>query len=100
MPNADGILDLAALRTGDEANPFAVRAVAADAVREFSLRIDGIVHGAVSCAVVNGRTVQAGDRLESLDVVKIERAALLLRHGAELLRVPLSEKPVRIRLPL
>jgi len=25
---------------------------------------------------------------------------VLLRHGSELLRLPLTEKPVRIRLPL
>lgn len=100
LPNADGVLDLAALRVGDESNPFAVRAVAPESVREITLQLDGIVHGPVSCAVVNGRTVQAGDRLESLDVVRVESGALLLRHGSELLRLPLTEKPVRVRLPL
>lgn len=100
LPNADGVLDLAAVRTGDESNPFAVRAIAPDAVREVTLRLDGIVHGPVSCAVVNGRTVQAGDQVETLEVVRVERNALLLRHGTELLRLPLAEKPVRVRLPL
>lgn len=99
-PNAEGVLDLTALRAGDEANPFAVRAMPAESVREITLRVGGIVRGASPCALVNGRTVQAGDRIEALEVVRIEAAAVLLRHGTELLRLPLTEKPVRIRLPL
>lgn len=99
-PNAEGLLDLTAVRTGDEANPFAVRTLPPDSVREVALRVGGIVRGPSPCALINGRPVQAGDRIESLDVVRIEPAAVLLRHGAELLRLPLTEKPVRIRLPL
>lgn len=100
MPNAEGLLDLTAVRTGDEANPFAVRTLPPESVREIALRVGGIVRGPSPCALINGRPVQAGDRIESLDVVRIEPAAVLLRHGAELLRLPLTEKPVRIRLPL
>lgn len=100
MPNAEGLLDLTAVRTGDEANPFAVRTLPPESVREVALRVGGIVRGPSPCALINGRPVQAGDRIESLDVVRIEPAAVLLRHGAELLRLPLTEKPVRIRLPL
>ena len=69
-------------------------------MREIALRVGGIVRGPSPCALINGRPVQAGDRIESLDVVRIEPAAVLLRHGAELLRLPLTEKPVRLRLPL
>lgn len=100
VPNAEGLLDLTAVRTGDEANPFAVRTLPPESVREIALRVGGIVRGPSPCALINGRPVQAGDRIESLDVVRIEPAAVLLRHGAELLRLPLTEKPVRIRLPL
>jgi hypothetical protein len=100
VPNADGVLDLTAVRTGDETNPFAVRTLPPESVREIALRVGGIVRGPSPCALINGRPVQVGDRIESLDVVRIEPAAVLLRHGAELLRLPLTEKPVRIRLPL
>ena len=100
MPNAEGLLDLTAVRSGDETNPFAVRTLPPESVREVNLRVGGIVRGPSPCALINGRAVQAGDRIESLDVVRIETAAVLLRHGAELLRLPLTEKPVRIRLPL
>ncbi|MBL9219054.1 MAG: hypothetical protein JNG82_11235 [Opitutaceae bacterium] len=100
MPNAEGLLDLTAVRIGDEANPFAVRTLPPESVREIALRVGGIVRGPSPCALINGRPVQAGDRIESLDVVRIEPAAVLLRHGAELLRLPLTEKPVRLRLPL
>lgn len=100
VPNAEGLLDLTAVRTGDESNPFAVRTLPPESVREVSLRVGGIVRGPSPCALLNGRTVQAGDRIESLEVVRIEAAAVLLRHGAELLRLPLTEKPVRVRLPL
>ncbi len=99
-PNAEGLLDLTAIRSGDESNPFAVRTLAPESVREIALRVGGIVRGPSPCALINGRPVQAGDRIESLDVVRIEAAAVLLRHGAELLRLQLTEKPVRIRLPL
>lgn len=100
VPNAEGVLDLTAVRAGDEANPFAVRTLPPESVREIALRVGGIVRGPSPCALINGRPVQAGDRVESLDVVRIEPAAVLLRHGAELLRLPLTEKPVRLRLPL
>lgn len=100
VPNAEGLLDLTAVRTGDETNPFAVRTLPPESVREVSLRVGGIVRGPSPCALINGRPVQAGDRIESLDVVRIESAAVLLRRGSELLRLPLTEKPVRIRLPL
>lgn len=100
VPNAEGLLDLTAVRTGDEANPFAVRTLPPESVREIALRVGGIVRGPSPCALINGRPVQAGDRIESLDVVRVEPAAVLLRHGAELLRLPLTEKPVRVRLPL
>ncbi|MDP1581237.1 MAG: hypothetical protein Q8M02_13260 [Candidatus Didemnitutus sp.] len=99
LPNADGVLDLTVGPADDETNPFAVRTTGPEAVRELTLKLGGLVHGPVSCAIVNGRTVQAGDRIESLEVVRIETAAVLLRHGSDLLRLPLNDQPVRLRLP-
>lgn len=102
-PNADGVIDLAALLTASrdgEVNPFAIRRLPADAVREISLHVQGIVGGATPCALVNRRAVQPPDTIESLTVHRIETDAVVLRHGGHLLRLPVAEKPARVRLPL
>ncbi len=103
-PNADGVIDLAALltatRDGEDVNPFAVRSLPADAIREITLQVQGIVGGANPCALINHRAVQPPDTIESLTVVRVEPDAVLLRHAGHLLRLPVAEKAVRIRLPL
>lgn len=104
MPNADGVIDLAAVLTetkaGDEVNPFAVRSLPPEAVREITLRVTGLIHGATPCALVNGRAMQPDEAVESLTLVQVETDAALFRHGPHLLRVPVSTQPVRIRLAL
>ncbi len=104
VPNADGVIDLAAAtlaaKPGEPVNPFAVRTVAADAVHEITVQVSGIIAGPTLCAVLNGRLVQAGDSIESLTVERVESDAVLARHSGHLLRLPVSEKPVRLRLPL
>ena len=103
-PNADGVIDLAALltatREGEDANPFAVRSLPADAIREITLHVQGIVGGANPCALINHRAVQPPDTIESLAVVRVESDAVLLRHAGHLLRLPVAEKAARVRLPL
>lgn len=104
LPNADGLIDLVALltplREGDEVNPFAVRTLPPDAVREITLHVRGVIHGASPCALINHRAVLPGESTESLNLTAVESDAVLIRHAGRLLRLPVSEKPVRIRLPL
>jgi len=103
-PNAEGIIDLAAItadaKAGEPVNPFAVRTVSAEAVREVALHVSGIMSGAVPCAVINDRLVQTGESVESLTVERIEPDTVWLRYAGRRLRLPVSEKPARVRFPL
>ncbi|MFA5263733.1 MAG: general secretion pathway protein GspB [Opitutaceae bacterium] len=104
VPNADGVIDLAAVAlantAGEPTNPFALRSVATEKTRELTLQLGGIIVGANPCAVMNGRIVQRGDTVESLAVERIEQDAVILSHGEYRLRLPVAEKPVRVRLAL
>jgi len=104
VPNADGVIDLAALltarRDGEDVNPFAVRSLPADAIREVTLHVQGIIGGANPCALVNHRAVQPPDAVESLTVLRVETDAVVFRHAGHLIRLPVAEKPARLRLPL
>jgi hypothetical protein len=103
-PNADNVIDLVAFvvveKPGEPVNPFTVRTVPPEATREVTLHVGGIVAGPIACAVINERLVQVGELIESLAVERIEADAVLLRHSGRLLRLPVSEKPTRVRLPL
>ena len=99
-PNAEGVLDLTAVTDGNEPSPFTVRSVGTEATRELSLQLAGVIGGAFPCALVNGRPIQAGDTVESLFVVRVEPDAVLLRHEEQLIRLPVSAKPSRVRIAL
>lgn len=103
-PNADNVIDLVAFvvaeKPGEPVNPFTVRTVPPDAMREVTLHVGGIVTGPMACAVINDRLVQVGEIIESLAVERIEADAVLLRHSGRLLRLPVAEKSIRVRLPL
>lgn len=103
-PNAEGVIDLAAIAAqpnqGEEVNPFAVRSLPTDAVREITLHVSGLIQGPAPCALVNGRPVEPGETIETLTLTRIEPGAALFRHGPHVLRLPVSEKPVRLRLAL
>ena len=103
-PNADNVIDLAAFvvtaKPGEPVNPFTVRAVPPDSMREVTVHVGGIVAGPLPCAVINDRLVQVGETVESLVVERIEADAVFLRHSGRLLRLPVSEKSTRVRLPL
>jgi hypothetical protein len=103
-PNADGVIDLAAVAAdagpGEAVNPFAVRAVSAGAAREVTLHVSGILAGKTPCAVINERLVQTAETVESFTVERIEPDAVWLRYAGQRLRLPVSEKPARVRLPL
>ena len=103
-PNADNVIDLVAFvvseKPGEPVNPFTVRTVPPEAMREVTLHVGGIVAGPMACAVINDRLVQVGEIIESLVVERIEADAVLLRHSGRLLRLPVAEKSTRVRLPL
>lgn len=103
-PNAENVIDLVAVmvaeKPGEPVNPFTVRTVPLEAMREVCVRVGGIVAGPTACAVVNDRLVQIGETIESLAVERIEPEAVLLRHSGRLLRLPVTEQPTRVRLPL
>jgi type II secretory pathway component PulC len=103
-PNADNVIDLVAFvvseKPGEPVNPFTVRTVPPEAMREVTLHVGGIVAGPMACAVINDRLVQVGEIIESLAVERIEPDAVLLRHSGRLLRLPVAEKSTRVRLPL
>ena len=103
-PNADNVIDLVAVivaeKPGEPVNPFTVRTVPSEATREVTVHVGGIVAGPTACAVINDRFVQVGDIIESLAIERIEPDAVFLRHSGRLLRLPVSEKATRVRLPL
>ena len=98
-PHADGIIDLTvATTTGEPVNPFVGRRGAGEGTREVLLHVAGIIAGPRACAVINERLAQAGDTVESFTVEHIDPDAVTLRHAAGRLRLPLAEKPVRVRV--
>jgi hypothetical protein len=102
-PNAEGMIDLvAAAKTpaADEVNPFAVRSQPGDAGREVSLHVSGLILGKNPCALVNGRPLEPNEAIEGLVLIRIIEGAAIFQHGSHLLRLPVAEKPVKIRLPL
>lgn len=99
-PNAEGVLDLTAVNTDNEPNPFTVRSAGTEATRELSLQLAGVIGGTVPCALINGRPFQAGDTVESLFVVRVEVDAVLLRHEEQLVRLAVSTKPAHLRVAL
>ena len=103
-PNAEGVIDLVAAslrdQPGEPVNPFAVRNGSAEAGREVALQVSGIMSGTVPCAVINGRLVQTGESVESLTVERIEPDTVWLQYAGQRLRLPVSEQPARVRLPL
>lgn len=101
-PNGDGLIDLSIPTgpAGAAVNPFALRAGASETRREISLLVQAIVAGPNTCALINERMCEPGDAIESLRVDRIEADAVILRGDGYRLRIPPTEKPVRVRLPL
>lgn len=93
-PNVEGVIDLTTV-VADEGNPFAVRVLPADAVREANLLVTGIIAG--RCALVNGRTVEVGESVEAFQLLEVEMDAVVLQRDAHVLRLPVGPKATRIR---
>jgi len=101
-PNADGLIDLSFLAgpSGAPVNPFALRSGAAETRREITLLVQALAAGPNACALINERMCAPGDAVESLRVDRIEADAVILRGETFRLRIPPTDKPVRVRLPL
>ena len=106
VPNSDGLIDLAALDAADAPgalpNPFIVRYRPPASIREVSLAIDGVLVAGKpedACAIVNGEIYSPGDALAGLTVSSIAQDAIELRAEGLRLRIPVGDKPVRLRLP-
>ena len=100
MPNADGVIDLTTLDAappGTLPNPFAIRAPSARAPHELTLAVQGIFSGPSPCALVNERVFEPGDAIESLKITRIEADAIFLKGDDFNLKLPLGDKPVRLR---
>lgn len=101
VPNADGLVDLTAPAPEEGGvNPFAVRSVRPEATREVALQVTGIIHGAAGCALVNDRSIQPGESVDSLLLVRLETDAVLFRSEETYIRVAVGGKPARVRLAL
>lgn len=100
VPNAEGVIDLTTLYApapGSLPNPFTVRAPRTGAPHELTLAVQGILSGPSPCALVNERVVKPGDAIESLALSRIEPDAIFLKGDEFNLKLPLGDKPVRLR---
>ena len=99
VPNANGVIDTTALNSGgNPPNPFAVRTLSPDAVREVTFVVDGIFEGGSPCALINGRVAEVGDLVESLRLTRITPTALVLSGDGFAINLPLGSTKVRLAL--
>jgi hypothetical protein len=106
MPGANEVLDAGSVVSAEEPdklpNPFRVRYRLPVPTREVHLTIDSILIGSRSeqtSAVINGRLYSPGETLEGLPVAAISAEAVDLRSNRLLLRIPVQDQPVTLRLP-
>ncbi len=106
MPGADGVLDASSVVSVEEPdkipNPFRVRYHPAPPLREVRLTIDSVLIGSRSeqtAAIINGRLYSPGETLEGLPIAAISADAVDLRENRLLLRMPVQDQPVTLRLP-
>lgn len=102
QPDGSGLIDLAVLtvkpaETG-ASNPFVVQGNEPAPIHETKLLVQGVLSGANPSAIVNDRSVEVGEAVDSLRLVRVEPDAGYFSAGEHLLRIPLG-LPVRVRLP-
>jgi hypothetical protein len=105
-PDSDGVLDESAVATVEDpdgaTNPFRIRYRPPLPMQDLRLGIDSILIGAGggrNTAVINGRPYSAGDELYGLRLSAVSEETVDLRHGNLLLRLPVQDKPITLRLP-
>jgi hypothetical protein len=105
LPDGEGVLDLAAVQqaaTFDAIpNPFRIRDRPPPPVREIPLVVSCVLvpgRPEDAAAVINGRLCSPGDLCEGLRVSRIGAETLELRGNDCVLRVPVQDRPARLRL--
>jgi hypothetical protein len=105
LPDADGVLDVVAAqraRTFDAIpNPFRDRSRPPPPIREVTLAIHSVLLPARpedACVVLNGQLYSAGDKVEGLELIQIKAESLEFRGDGVVLRVPVEDKPTKLRL--
>jgi hypothetical protein len=106
VPDADGVLDESAVADVEVheslRNPFRVRFHPPLPMRDVRLDIESILVSAGrgrDAVVINGCLYSAGDDFSGLRVSTISGDAVDLRRGNLLLRIPVRDDPVTLRLP-
>jgi hypothetical protein len=106
MPDADGVLDESSVSSVEDdenpVNPFRVRYHPPLPMRDIHMGINSILVGAgpgQNAAVIDGKAYSPGDDLYGLRVSVISGEAVDLRHGNLILRLPVQDEPVTLRLP-
>jgi hypothetical protein len=105
LPDGQGVLDLAAVQQAQTydaiPNPFRIRYRPPPAIREVPLIISTVLipdRPEDASAVINGRLCSPGDLIEGLTLSRISADSLELRGDDLVLRVPVQDKPPKLRL--
>jgi hypothetical protein len=104
-PNTDGVIDLASAPAPEESdplpNPFRVRYRPRMQVRQISLEIGLVLVGnrpEDASVVINGKLYSQGDLFEGLPIASIAPDTIELRQDKVLLRVPVGDRAITLRL--
>jgi len=103
LPNADGVIamDLAfAEQPGvGELNPFAVRFNTKLNTRKVELKITSLAIGPHASVTLNKKMLSIGETYEGFKLYSIDPDGIFLRKDGFLLRIPVSDKPIQVRIP-
>jgi hypothetical protein len=105
-PDADGIFDVARAWREESAdpipNPFRVRGLPPAPIRELILAVTSVLippSPADASAIINGRPRSPGEALDGMTITAIAGDAIDLNTGHFHLRLPVQDRPSRVRLP-
>ena len=104
-PNADGLIDTVGLRPTEPPeglpNPFELRWHPPVSTRELLLRVESVLlrePSSNACVCINGRIYGPGESMEGFVVSGLGGDVVELRRDRILVRIPVSERPLRLRL--
>jgi hypothetical protein len=105
VPDADGLVDLTGVGRPEPVeavpNPFRLRYRPAGAVREVPFAVASVLVGARprdAAAIINGAVCSPGDTVEGMTIAGISADGLDLERGGLRILLPLSDRPLRLRL--
>jgi hypothetical protein len=103
LPNSEGVIDMRLAVgnsiAGGSSNPFASRWTTKTTAQNLSLRISSLAIGSPSSITLNGKLISVGDSYEGFRLHTVDRDGVYLQRDGFLLRVPMGEAPVQVRLP-